>query len=64
MGNTVFILGENKYNQKIDSLITKEENENGYWNQLLAVSATTGTVGAAEFVGAGKPAGEGACSKV
>lgn len=59
LGNTVSILGKNMCSKKIDNFITKEENENRYWSQPLAVSATTGMVGAAEFGGAEKPGGRG-----
>lgn len=46
-------------NERIDDYITKEEDENRYWGQLLAVSATTGLVGAAAFGDSQEAAGRG-----
>lgn len=57
LGNIIFILSGNMSKKRIDDSITKEGDENRYWGQLLAVSATTGTVGAARFGNAEEAAG-------
>lgn len=65
LGNTVFILGVNLCNKRVDDSIPKEENENRYWGQLLAVSAPLdGRSVLRDLQMLRKQRGEGACSKV